>query len=67
AQGLYATLFADYAHLKGGEGYPGVGLEMTLETHLLYSMDLPISIGYAYGTEEELGGSEFWLRIGAQF
>lgn len=63
---FYATLFTDHAWLESGS-YGGIGLELTLETRLLYWMSLPLSLGYARGLDEELGGSEVWLRLGGAF
>ncbi|MBE0508953.1 MAG: hypothetical protein IBX50_19920 [Marinospirillum sp.] len=63
---FYATLFTDHAWLESG-GYSGIGLEITLETRLFYWMSLPLSLGFAKGLDEQLGGSEAWLRLGGAF
>ncbi len=68
---LHGALFADtgVAWAQGaspGDYYTGFGFEVSADIVLGYSALLPLSAGYAYGVEE-IGGNQFYLRLGASF
>lgn len=53
-----------------GEDYDpitGVGVQLQVEFKLGYNYALPISIGYAYGTDDDLGKDYLYLNFGSTY
>ncbi len=44
-----------------------VGFEIKSELIIAYGFALPINLGYAYGFDDEKGGSRTYARIGYAF
>jgi len=45
----------------------GVGVQMTLEAKLGYNLTLPITLGYAYGLDNEEGKDQVYLSVSGGF
>ncbi|HEY0720086.1 MAG TPA: hypothetical protein VGE50_02415, partial [Gammaproteobacteria bacterium] len=68
---LHGALFADTGTAweygaSPGRYYTGYGFEVSADIVFGYGALLPITAGYAYGVEE-IGGNQFYLRLGASF
>ncbi|HEY0633824.1 MAG TPA: hypothetical protein VGE00_00465 [Gammaproteobacteria bacterium] len=68
---LHGALFADTGvawdyGASPGRYYTGYGFEVSADIVFAYGALLPLSFGYAYGVEE-VGGNQFYLRLGASF
>ncbi|PSW20522.1 hypothetical protein C9I98_06630 [Photobacterium sanctipauli] len=49
------------------EQLTGTGVELTVEAKLGYGLRFPVTVGYAYGFDDELGKDEFYLRVSSLF
>ena len=45
----------------------GIGAQMTLEARLGYNLTLPVTLGYAYGLDSEVGKEQIYLAISGGF
>ncbi|MDN3685766.1 hypothetical protein QW180_28160 [Vibrio sinaloensis] len=68
---ISATLFADSGSAWNDEGsyeaLTGIGLSTTIEMRLGYNLNLPITLGYASGLDDELGKNQFFLSVSGNF
>ncbi|MGF1682112.1 hypothetical protein [Photobacterium minamisatsumaniensis] len=49
------------------EQLTGAGVELTLEAKLGYGLRFPVTMGYAYGFDDELGKDQFYFRVSSLF
>jgi len=45
----------------------GIGAQLQIEFKLGYNYELPISFGYAYGTDRTLGKNYLYLNFGSNY
>lgn len=68
---IASTIFIDSGSAwdVGGEYDPitGVGAQIQIDFKLGYNYSLPISLGYAYGTDEALGKDYLYLNFGSNY
>ncbi|EGA70702.1 WD-40 repeat-containing protein [Vibrio sinaloensis DSM 21326] len=68
---ISATLFADSGSAWNDEGsyeaLTGIGVSTTIEMRLGYNLNLPITLGYASGLDDELGKNQFFLSVSGNF